>query len=179
MQAGNAAPKEHTDPPSGLRKHVYAYSLSKTVGLLCQRLLSAKLGRNDDLCCPILLQRVRRAMLFSRAIHRLARCNSVTCGLHQPLGCSRCCMNTLQNRALLMFRNRQYHSFDHFLDHCRCYSFLPIHKGLALTRLTSHAKQLFHSAPDHLERQTYVPRSQGAHRRQKDAVESQSCNRNH
>lgn len=40
-----------------------AYNLSKTVGLLCHRLLSPKVCKNDDLCCPTLLHRLRRAML--------------------------------------------------------------------------------------------------------------------
>ena len=40
-----------------------AYNLSKTVGALCHRLLSPKVCKNDDLCCPTLLHRLRRAML--------------------------------------------------------------------------------------------------------------------
>ena len=40
-----------------------AHNLSKTVGLLCHRLLSPKVFKNDNLCCPTLLHRLRRAML--------------------------------------------------------------------------------------------------------------------
>ena len=53
---------------------VEAHNLSKTVGLLCHRLLSAKVCKTDDLCCPTLLHKLRRAMLFLIAAHRYALC---------------------------------------------------------------------------------------------------------